>query len=280
MSKDGVLYIVATPIGNLDDLSVRALALLKQVDMIAAEDTRHSKRLLTHFGIDTRLTAYHDYSGERQVQHLLDLLMQGQNIALISDAGTPLISDPGYRLVRRVREAGLNVVPVPGPSAPLAALCASGLPTDSFAFVGFSPAKSAARKQFFSLHAASEHTLVCFESPHRIVASIDDAIEVLGAKRQAVLARELTKTFETFIGFSLGDIQQALADDANQSRGEMVLMIAPEPKPESSQLDAEAERLLGLLVNELPTKKAAALVSEFSGVSKKLLYQRALELKA
>ncbi|WP_370981412.1 16S rRNA (cytidine(1402)-2'-O)-methyltransferase [Agaribacterium sp. ZY112] len=281
MSKDGVLYIVATPIGNLDDLSVRALNTLKSVDLIAAEDTRHSKRLMNHFGIDTKLIAYHDHSSEQKSAQLIERLAAGEKIALISDAGTPLINDPGYRIVSEARELGLTVVPVPGPSAPITALSASGLPTDSFAFVGFVPAKSHARKQFFERHGAAAHTLVCFESPHRVLASIEEAVEVLGGERKAVLARELTKTFETFLGGTLGDIHAALMADGNQCRGEMVLMISPAEKEQCVlEIDEPTEQMLMALCDELPPKKAASLVSQFSGVPKKLLYQRAVELKS
>lgn len=283
MNDKGVLYIVATPIGNLDDISFRAISILKAVHVVAAEDTRHSLRLFNHFGIDTKLIAYHDHSSDKQVERLLRHLDEGSDIALVSDAGTPLISDPGYRIVKIAREQGVKVVPVPGPSAPIVALSAAGLATDRFSFEGFLPHKSGARIKSFEAIKANAGTSVFFESPHRIADAIKDAVAVLGAERSAVMARELTKTFETFIGPDLQHIQQAIADDANQSRGEIVLLIGPlptAPKGENVSVSADALKVATVLAAELPTKQAAALASNITGESKKKLYELILTIKA
>ena len=277
----GALYVVATPIGNLDDISVRALATLKSVHAIAAEDTRHSQKLLTHFGITNKLFPYHDHSNEKQVTMLLDKLSSGQDLALISDAGTPLISDPGYRIVKEARASGIRVIPVPGASATISALCASGLPTNKFSFEGFPPAKPAARRAFFEELKFEERTMVFFESPHRIDASLRDAASVFGSERSASLARELTKTFETFLGPTLGDIHASVLADANQQRGEIVLVVAGAEKAQGTNesVTVHIDDLLKVLCSELPTKLASNLASELSGMSKKELYQRALKYK-
>ena len=281
MNDKGVLYIVATPIGNLDDITQRAISTLQKADFIAAEDTRHSQRLLQHFGIQAKLMAYHDHSSDKQLDRLIGLLLEGKSIALISDAGTPLISDPGYRIVRSARTLDIQVVPIPGVSAPITALSAAGLATDRFSFEGFLPHKSSARRKAFESIEKSNGTSVFFESPHRIKDAIDDALAILGAERSAVLARELTKTFETFLGSSLEDIRQAIESDDNQRKGEMVLMIGQgaSSKSSSDDLDAETERVLSILAAELPTKQAATLASAISGAPKKKLYERAVQLR-
>jgi len=281
MNDKGVLYIVATPIGNLDDITQRAISTLQKADFIAAEDTRHSQRLLQHFGIQAKLMAYHDHSSDKQLDRLIGLLLEGKSIALISDAGTPLISDPGYRIVRSARTLDIQVVPIPGVSAPITALSAAGLATDRFSFEGFLPHKSSARRKAFESIEKSNGTSVFFESPHRIKDAIDDALAILGAERPAVLARELTKTFETFLGSSLVDIRQAIESDDNQRKGEMVLMIGQDASSKSSSddLDAETERVLSILAAELPTKQAATLASAISGAPKKKLYERAVQLR-
>jgi len=281
MTNPGVLYIVATPIGNLDDISARALKILNSVDVIAAEDTRHSQRLLSHFGIQQKCIPYHDHNDEKQSQNLVERLESGSSIALISDAGTPLISDPGYRVVRLARQHSVAVVPIPGASAPITALSAAGLPTDRFSFEGFLPAKGAARRKVYERLVAEPRTMVFFESPHRILDSLRDAEMVLGGDREAVFVRELSKTFETFIPGSLADIRAKVEADDNQRRGEMVLMIAGAEKPDSSEaLTPEQEHCLSVLCAELSTKQAASLASSITGLPKKKCYQRALELKA
>jgi len=281
MTHPGVLYIVATPIGNLDDISARALSVMKSVQVIAAEDTRHSQKLLAHFGIDKKLIPYHDHTNEKQIDMLLQRLADGEKIALVSDAGTPLISDPGYRIVKRAREQNITVVPIPGPSAPIAALSAAGLPTDRFSFEGFPPAKSGARIKMFERLVAEQRTMVFFESTHRIEDSLEDAIRVFGAERQAVIARELTKTFETFLSGSLADIARQIREDSNQKRGEFVLMLAgaEQEQDESGEVTIDIDALLIKLAKTLPTKQASSLASDITGLPKKDLYQRVLVLK-
>jgi 16S rRNA (cytidine1402-2'-O)-methyltransferase len=274
-----ILYVVSTPIGNLDDLSPRAVETLKKVDLIAAEDTRHSGRLMQHFAISTPMLAVHDHNERQRAQMLVNKLAEGQSIALISDAGTPLISDPGYHLVSAVREAGYQVVPVVGPCALIAGLSVSGLATDRFSFYGFLPAKSSGRKQHLQQLEKVTHTQVFYESPHRIVAMVDDIVTVMGADRKLVLARELTKTFETVYGAPASEVQAWLAADHNQQKGEFVVLIAGAEPEELQDIGPEEERMLTLLLAELPIKKAAAITAAITGHKKKALYDRALELQ-
>lgn len=276
------LYIVATPIGNLDDITQRALATLQKADIIAAEDTRHSAKLTQHFGITTPLIAYHDHSNESQTLRLLDRLSKGENIALISDAGTPLISDPGYRLVKLAREKGIAVVPIPGACALVAALSAAGLPSDRFSFEGFLPAKNVGRNTRLEALATDTRTLVFYESPHRIVESLQAMAQVFGCDRQVVLAREITKAYETFLSATFSELQEMMAADANQLRGEMVVMVqgyvAPEQNDEA--LEPEVQHTMQVLMEELPVKQAAALASKLTGIKKNKLYKWALGKKA
>ncbi|TNF06213.1 MAG: 16S rRNA (cytidine(1402)-2'-O)-methyltransferase [Gammaproteobacteria bacterium] len=274
----GELYVVATPIGNLGDMVPRAVEVLHAVDLIAAEDTRHSGRLLKHLGIETPMVAYHDHGEEHQSERIVQALEQGQSVALISDAGTPLISDPGYRLVRKARQSGVKVTPIPGPCALITALCASGLPSDRFSFEGFLPAKSGARQKKLSTLAEDPRTLVFYESPHRVLETLGDMSDVLGGDREAVLARELTKAFETFLAGSLEALSQMVAEDANQQRGEIVILVSG--APEVAVSESEQRRVLGVLMEELPLKQAAALAAKITGGQKNALYQLALSLKA
>ncbi|MEJ2763939.1 16S rRNA (cytidine(1402)-2'-O)-methyltransferase [Photobacterium sp. MCCC 1A19761] len=270
------LYIVPTPIGNLADITQRALDVLANVDLIAAEDTRHTSRLLTHFSISTRTFALHDHNEQQKADFLIEKLQAGTSIALVSDAGTPLISDPGYHLVNRCRQAGVKVVPLPGPCAVITALSAAGLPSDRFSFEGFLPPKSKGRRDCFQALADDPRTLIFYESPHRIMDSLADMLAVLGAERQVVLARELTKTYETIHGAPLGELIAWLQEDSNRIRGEMVLVVAGH-RAEKEALPADALRTLGLLAAELPLKKAAALTAEIHGVKKNALYKWGLE---
>ncbi|MCO7554843.1 16S rRNA (cytidine(1402)-2'-O)-methyltransferase [Metapseudomonas otitidis] len=280
-AQPGKLYVVATPIGNLDDISPRALRTLREVALIAAEDTRHSMRLLQHFGITTVLAACHDHNEREQGGRFVARLLAGDDVALISDAGTPLISDPGYHLVRQVRAAGIEVVPVPGPSALIAALSAAGLPSDRFIFEGFLPAKAAARRGRLELLKEEPRTLIFYEAPHRVLESVQDMASLFGRDRHAVLARELTKTFETLKGAPLGELAEWIAADSNQQRGECVLLVTGWQAPEGEDaISGEALRVLDLLLGELPVKRAAALAAEITGVRKNLLYQAALERQA
>lgn len=277
MKVPGTLYVVATPIGNLEDISARALRVLREVRLIAAEDTRHSARLMQHFGITTPLVACHEHNEREQGSRLVGRLLEGDDLALVSDAGTPLISDPGYHLVRNARAAGVRVVPVPGACALIAGLSASGLPSDRFVFEGFLPARSAARRQRLQDLAEEPRTLIFYEAPHRLLECLADLRDLFGCERSAVLARELSKTFETIKGAPLGELHDWVAADANQQRGECVLLIEGWQAPEGEDaVSAEALRVLDLLLAELPLKRAAALAAEITGVRKNLLYQQAL----
>ncbi len=279
-SSAGTLYVVATPIGNLEDISARALRVLREVALIAAEDTRHSARLMAHFGIGTPLAACHEHNERDQGERFLDLLRDGKDVALISDAGTPLISDPGFHLVRAARAAGIRVVPVPGACALVAALSAAGLPSDRFIFEGFLPAKSAARRARLETLREESRTLIFYEAPHRILQCLADLGDIFGAQRPALLARELTKTFETLKGLPLGELHAWVAADTNQQRGECVLVVGGWEAPAGDDaVDGEVLRILDLLLGELPVKRAAALAAQITGVRKNLLYQLALERK-
>lgn len=277
--KAGVLYVVATPIGNLQDLSARALQVLRSVSLIAAEDTRHSKKLLTHYGIGTRMMALHEHNERDITAGLLRHLAAGEDVALVSDAGTPLISDPGFYLVRAAREAQVRVVPVPGASALVAALSVAGLPSDRFLFEGFLPSKQAARRQRLQELAAVTVTLVVYESSHRICASLRDMVECLGGDREATVARELTKTFETLLHGSLDELLQRVESDADQQKGEFVVLIQGAVLPERSVVDTETLRMLDVMLAELPLKQAAGLLAKISGLSKNMLYDEGLKLK-
>lgn len=270
--QSGVLWIVATPIGNRDDISLRAIAVLRAVAVIAAEDTRHSRPLLAHHGIDTPLTALHEHNEREAVDGVLRRLQAGDDVALVSDAGTPLISDPGFRLVRAARAAGVRVAPVPGPCAAIAALSAAGLPSDRFVFEGFLPARAAARRARLAELAADARTLIFYESPHRVAESLADLRDVLGGEREAVLARELTKLFETVTGEPLAALAARVAADRDQQRGECVLLVAGCADAVESRI-AEGRRVLALLRDELPPAKAAKLAAAISGAPRKLLYQ-------
>lgn len=277
--QGGTLYIVATPIGNLDDMSPRAAAILSRVGVIAAEDTRHSGRLLQHLGIRKPMMALHEHNERDKVGQVLEKLAEGQDVALISDAGTPLISDPGFVLVREARARGCRVAPVPGACALISALSAAGLPTDRFIFEGFLPSRQGARKKTLERMVMESATMVFYESPHRIVDTVRDIEQVMGAEREVVLARELTKTFETFYAGHAAVVRERLEADPHGSRGEFVVMVHGASAQESSAGSAEVDRILALLLAELPVKKAAKLAAELTGSSKNELYQRALELK-
>ncbi len=277
-STVGTLYVVATPIGNLDDMSARALKVLADVALIAAEDTRHSIRLLQHFGIDTPLAACHEHNERDEGGRFLTKLLAGENVALVSDAGTPLISDPGYHLVRQARAAGVNVVPVPGACALIAALSAAGLPSDRFIFEGFLPAKAVGRRARLELIKEESRTLIFYEAPHRILECLQDMEQVFGAERPALLARELTKTFETLKGLPLAQLREFVESDSNQQRGECVVLVAGWTAPEEEgAVSSEAMRILDLLLEEMPLKRAAALAAQITGERKNVLYQVALD---
>ena len=269
------LYIVATPIGNLSDISERAVQILKQVDLIAVEDTRHSGKLLQHSGVATPMQALHEHNEAKKVEQLIELLAAGKSIALISDAGTPLISDPGYQLVKAAIDAGIKVSPVPGASALIAALSASGLPSDAFIFEGFLPNKSAGRLKKLEALADESRTLIFYEAPHRIIDCLEDMQQIFGAERVAVVARELTKTFETIKKDSLENLLNWIKADSNQQRGEFVLLIQGQEKA-ATTINAEAERILDILLQELPLKQASQLAARITGIKKNTLYELAL----
>lgn len=276
-AQAGTLYVVATPIGNLQDISPRALDVLRSVSLIAAEDTRHSARLLQHFGIQTATTACHDHNERDKSVQLVERLLQGQDLALISDAGTPLISDPGFHLVRQAREAGIRVSPIPGPCALIAALSGAGLPSDRFAFEGFLPAKAHGRRQRLQALLNEERTWMVYEAPHRLLECLEDMHEVLGPSRQVVLGRELTKTFETLHGAPLAELVEWVRNDPDQQRGEAVLVVEGAQPRSGDDIDPEALRILETLLEELPLKQAAALAARITGEKKNRLYQIALD---
>lgn len=275
--KAGTLYVVATPIGNRADITQRALQVLADVAQVLAEDTRHSGALLRSLGIATPLLSLHEHNEQSQIDGVLARLRSGHDLALISDAGTPLISDPGYRVVRAAREAGIAVVPVPGASALITALSVAGLPTDRFVFEGFLPAKPAARRAHLQSLLDEPRTLIFYEASHRIAECLADFAELFGGARAAVVARELTKTFEQVQSGSLTELNAWLAADPNRQRGEFVLLVAGAPASDESEIGAETRRVLDILLRELPVKQAAALAAEITGARKNALYQLALE---
>ena len=275
--RTGVLYVVATPIGNLADMTHRAVQILSSVHRIAAEDTRHSRHLLEHYNIRTPTTSYHEHNEEKAAADLLTHLINGEDIALISDAGTPMISDPGFTLTQKARAAGIKVVPIPGPSAVIAALSASGLPVDRFFFEGFLPAKSSARRSRLEALCNYPHTLAFYESPHRIAATLADAAAVLGGQRSGVIARELTKIHETIRGDTLENLCLWQSQDSHQSKGEFVLLISGNPEPVTlSEEEQWIDRLMTALTRELPVKQAVAIAMEVTGRRKNELYRRGL----
>ncbi|WP_026957939.1 16S rRNA (cytidine(1402)-2'-O)-methyltransferase [Aliagarivorans taiwanensis] len=273
--SSGRLFIVATPIGNLSDITYRAVEVLGEVDVIAAEDTRNTKRLLQHYNISTHCVAVHDHNEQQKRQWLEQTLRDGKDVALVSDAGTPLINDPGYHLVAHCQAEGLQVVPIPGACAAIAALCAAGLPTDRFSYQGFLPAKTKGRQDKLNALKQEPATVVFYESPHRILDSLKDIVACLGEARRVVLARELTKTFETIRSLPAGELLEWVQSDANQQRGEMVLIIEGH-KSDASELPQQALDTLKVLKAELPLKKAAALTAQIYGVKKNALYDYGL----
>ena len=277
----GKLYVVATPIGNLADISFRAIETLKQVDLIAAEDTRHVKLLLQHYGISNKVLSFHQHNEDREAERLLEKLRDGLSIALVSDAGTPLLSDPGMPLVRKIKAAGLQVVPIPGACALIAALSAAGLPVTQFSFEGFLPRTSSARKAFFTEKLNTPTTWVFYESSHRILATLQDMAAVLEPSRQIVIARELTKLHETIVKASLANTLDLVTQDDNMRKGEFVVIVdgATKESKDAGAVSPEQLNILTALMRECSTKTAVELAVEITGARKKLLYQAALELE-
>ncbi len=275
----GKLYVVATPIGNLADFSFRAIETLKNVDLIAAEDTRHVKMLLQHYAINNQLLAVHQHNEEKNAPDLIEKIKSGLNIALVSDAGTPLLSDPGMPLVKLARQEGIEVSPIPGACALIAALSVSGLPVTRFEFAGFLPRTSSARKAFFNEKKQHLYTWVFYESSHRIVASLTDMVEVLPVDRQIVVARELTKIYETVLSGELDQVLQQVKDNANMQKGEFVVLVqGAEVEKNTRDISEEEKRILAVLLQNCSIKTAVSMAVEITGARKKLLYQSALEM--
>lgn len=274
-----MLYVVATPIGHLGDMSPRAIATLRAVDVIAAEDTRHSGRLLQHFGVATPVVALHEHNERRVCAGLIRRLKDGASIALISDAGTPLLSDPGFHLVGAAHDHGIPVAPIPGPSSLISALSAAGLQADRFVFEGFLPARAGARRARLEALAAEARTLVFFEAPHRVLAMLSDLRDAVGEERVVVIARELTKAFETVHRGRAADVVAWMAADANQQKGEFVIVVQGNPRAPAETTDEEARRVLRLLLGALPLKQAVAIAAGLTGGARNRLYQLAVELR-
>jgi 16S rRNA (cytidine1402-2'-O)-methyltransferase len=279
LKTKSTLYVVATPIGNLGDITLRALQILKGVDAIAAEDTRHTSGLLSHFGISKKLIAVHEHNENQSAEKLLVQLNAGENIALVTDAGTPGISDPGAVVVDFVRKAGVKVVPIPGVSAVIAALSASGISQNGFLFHGFLPASGGARRKALETLKAQTVTLVFYEAPHRIIESVDDMANALGAERRITFAREITKTFETIYSCELAQAKAWLEADTNQQRGEFVLLVEAAETIAPEEFSEETIRVLKLLMADLPLKQAVKLAAEITNEKKNDLYEFALALK-
>ncbi|PKI13044.1 16S rRNA (cytidine(1402)-2'-O)-methyltransferase [Colwellia sp. 12G3] len=273
------LYIVATPIGNLGDISQRAIDVLTQVDVIACEDTRHTGKLLSAFAIKNKTMSLHDHNERQRQDQVASMLQEGKTIALVSDAGTPLISDPGFHLVRHCRSLGLNVSPIPGACAAISALSVAGLPTDRFSFEGFLPSKSGARQATLLALADEARTMVFYDAPRRAIDTVRDIVTTLGGERYIVIARELTKTFETIHSDSAENFLTWLEEDANQLKGEMVLIIEGY-KAKEDEISTEVINTLKLLLAEMKPKKACAIAAEIYGVKKNALYEIALSLKS
>jgi 16S rRNA (cytidine1402-2'-O)-methyltransferase len=268
---------VATPIGNLSDITIRGLEVLREVDIIAAEDTRHTKRLLEHHGISTKLIAYHEHNEAEKSLYIIELVLSGKSVALVSDAGTPLISDPGHTLVSMAKKQGVSVIPVPGPSAVIAALSASGLPCGKFIYEGFLPVKKKAKSDLLESFRYESRTVVFYESPHRILNTLEVFAELFPG-RQLVIARELTKRFETIASGSTDSLLSWVKGDDNQQKGEFVLVLSGAPRMDNDEL-LNQEKLLSRLVEYLPPKKAVQVVTEFYGGDKKALYDRAVSMR-
>lgn len=275
LNPKGIVYVVATPIGNLDDMTVRATRILSEVDFIAAEDTRHSQRLLKHLNISVPLIALHDFNEKQSVAKLLKKVSEGASMALISDAGTPLISDPGYTLIHEAHEQGIKVSPIPGPCALIAALSAAGLPTDRFVFEGFLPPKSKQRQDRLALLSEEPRTLVFYEAPHRIVDLIEDLNKIFGGSRSATLAKEITKTFETIYAATLADLKNWLVEDSARQKGEFVLVVKGQSTTKKN-LALDEDAILEILQAELPLKQAVSLAAKITGQNKNAIYKKAL----
>ena len=272
------LYIVATPIGNLDDITFRAIQTLKTVDLILAEDTRHSKHLLTHYDISTPMQAFHEHNESQKTQEVVNQLLAGKTMALISDAGTPLISDPGYVLVHKAKQAGVAVVPIPGPSALISALSASGLASDRFCFLGFLPAKPTLRQKTIQQNASLDETIIFYESPKRILASLQDFEKILGNQRLVCLAKEISKSFETIQTDTLPNLINYLQADPAHQKGEFVVIVSGVDKHDKIEGEAQLDKILPILLSEMGASKAAKIAAKITNIDKKTCYQKTLNL--
>ena len=274
----GSLYIVATPIGNLSDITLRAIETLKNVDLVLAEDTRHSKKLFDHYEIKSPLTAFHEHNEYEKASGIISEINSGKSIALISDAGTPLISDPGYQLVSEAKKIGINVIPIPGPNAAIAALSSSGIASSSFSFFGFLPAKQASRLKLLKTKRSLDETIIFYESPKRILATIKDMMDVFGETRRVCLAKELTKSFETILNDNLIALIDFLESDPSHQKGEFVLIVSPDDKIDFDEAKSELEKILPILCDEMGASKASKLASKITGLDKKYCYKKAINL--
>ena len=274
----GSLYIIATPIGNLSDITLRAIETLKNVDLVLAEDTRHSKKLFDHYEIKSPLTAFHEHNENEKASGIISEINSGKSIALISDAGTPLISDPGYQLVSEAKKIGINVIPIPGPNAAIAALSSSGIASSSFSFFGFLPAKQASRLKLLKTKRSLDETIIFYESPKRILATIKDMMDVFGETRRVCLAKELTKSFETILNDNLIALIDYLESDPSHQKGEFVLIVSPNDKIDFDEAKSELEKILPILCDEMGASKASKLASKITGLDKKYCYKKAINL--
>ena len=274
----GILYIVATPIGNLSDITIRAVEILKKVDAVLAEDTRHTKKLFDHYEIDSLLVAFHEHNENEKVNYILAQIGSGKSLALVSDAGTPLISDPGYNLVLEAKKNGISVVPIPGPSALIAALSSSGIECNNFTFFGFLPSKQSARLRLLKTKKSLNETIVFYESPKRILAALMDMLEVFGEKRQVCLAKEITKSFETILNDNLVNLIEYLTSDSSHQKGEFVIIISPVNKVDLDEAQVQLEKILPILCAEMGASQAAKLAAKITGIDKKHCYKRAINL--
>ena len=274
----GLLYIVATPIGNLSDITFRAVDILKNVDFVLSEDTRHSKKLFDHYEIKSPLKAFHEHNENEKVNGIISAINSCQSVALISDAGTPLISDPGYQLVSEAKKIGINVVPIPGPNAAIAALSSSGVASNSFSFFGFLPSKQNSRLKILKTKRSLDETIIFYESPKRILATIKDMMVVFGETRRVCLAKELTKSLETILNDNLMALMDYLESDPSHQKGEFVLIVSPDDKIDFDEAKSELEKILPILCDEMGASKAAKLASKITGLDKKYCYNKAINL--
>tara|TARA_B100001996_G_C18556907_1_gene553081 strand:+ start:79 stop:906 length:828 start_codon:yes stop_codon:yes gene_type:complete len=273
----GVLYIVATPIGNLSDITIRAVETLMRVDMVLAEDTRHSKKLFAHYEIHSPLIAFHEHNESHKANGVISEIRSGKSIALISDAGTPLISDPGYQLVSQAKKLGIEVVPIPGPSAAIAALSSSGIASSRFTFFGFLPTKQPARLKLLKTKRSLNETIIFYESPKRILSTMQDMLEAFGANRDVCLAKELTKSYETILNDKLTNLIEYLIDP-NHQKGEFVILVAPADKIDIDEAENQLDNILNVLCAEMGASKAAKLAARITGIDKKYCYKKAINL--